>query len=106
MEQRNSRYGTASLVLATAATLLMFILVIVAGVMQNTHGIDPNSTSSMMGGLAMLFCMFLDLIAVVIGVIALFQKDRKKLFAVLGIVIVGLTLLGGIGLVLLGLAAG
>jgi hypothetical protein len=106
MELKNSGYGTASFGLASLTALLMFILVIIAGVMQNSGNMNPNSSIAMMIGLAMFFFMFLDLVALVLGVIGLFQQDRKKLFAVLGIVIAGLTLLGTLGLVLLGLAMG
>jgi hypothetical protein len=108
MELKNSTLGLSAFGLAAFSAIAMFAVVVIAAVMESTTpgGMDENSASAVMVGLAMFFFIFLDLIAVVLGVIDVFQADRKKLFSTLAIIIAGLTILGIIGLILLGLTMG
>ncbi len=50
----------------------------------------------------MFFCFFLEMLAIGIGIGGFFQKDRSKIFAILGIAFSIATCLGLIGLMILG----
>jgi hypothetical protein len=104
MEQKNSGFGISAFGISIVSGIFMLIIIVTAGVMgSQPGGVDENSPIAMTVGLAMFFFLFLDMIAVMLGIIGLFQQDRKKLFAVLGIAIASLTILGTLGLMLIGL---
>jgi hypothetical protein len=105
---KHSKFGIASFVTALLSALLIFILFIVAGVLETTTpgGMDEKSAAAMIVGLVLFAFLFLSLISAGLGIGGLFEKDRKKIFAILGVIFSLLTLLGTIGLVVLGLAMG
>ena len=57
-------------------------------------------------GLAFLLSVFGAFVGLALGIGALFQVDRKRVFAVLGLCLNLLVLVSIVGLVLLGMAAG
>lgn len=104
---RHSGLGITSFVIALIAALFLFLLVIVAGLMEASSpgGMDEESIQAILVGLLLFAGTGIDLVSLLLGIIALFQKDRKKVFAILGVVLSGVTLLGVGGLVILGLIA-
>ena len=57
-------------------------------------------------GLFIIAFLLLALIALGLGIGGLVQKERKKVFAILGIVFSALTILGTLSLMVIGLIAG
>jgi hypothetical protein len=80
------------------------VLVVIAGVMESSNpgGMDDKDPKVAVLGLLLLGGLFLALVGAILGVVGLFDPNRKKLFAILGLIFNGLIL----GLVLLLLVIG
>jgi len=109
----HSPVGVVSFVLAILSGLGIFALVISATVTaaarhsaRQAPAFDDQSPQSMAIGLVFLLAVFGAFVGVALGIGALFQIDRKRVFAVLGLCLNLLVLTSIIGLVLLGMAAG
>ncbi len=104
MEQKHSGIGIASFVISILAGILIFIVLGIAGSLEASTpgGIDENSTEAVMVGLAIIGLLLLSVLAVGLGVGGLFQKERKKIFAILGTVFSSFLILSVIGLMVLG----
>jgi len=105
MEKRHSVLGIAAFIISLAASLLILTTFVIAGVLElrSPGGMDAKAVSTVIVGLAIIGLMLCDLLALCLGIGALFQQDTKKIFAVLGIILSSLTLLGTVGLIILGL---
>ncbi len=101
---RHSGVGIASFVISLVAGLLLVIMIGVCSyLVASRHGeVNEESPEAVAVGLTMLGSLFAELVALVLGIIGLAQRDRKKIFAILGTVFSGLALLGLGGLLLLG----
>jgi len=105
MEQlKHSGLGIASFITSLFSGGMLFILVVIAGVMETTTpgGMDDKSAGAIVLGLFMFLFIFVALVAMGLGVGALFQTKRNKLFAILGIVLSLVSILGVLGLMLIG----
>ncbi|MEJ2437470.1 MAG: hypothetical protein P8Y49_07125 [Sulfurovaceae bacterium] len=104
MEQKHSGIGIASFVISIVAGILIFIVLAIAGSIEASTpgGIDENSTEAVMIGLAIIGLLFLNVLSVGLGIGGLLQKERKKIFAILGTVFSSFFILGVIGLMVLG----
>jgi hypothetical protein len=101
---KNSGLGIASFVLSILAGLLLFALVVSAGIMEATSpgGIDEKSPIAIALGLLILLLVGLDLVAAGLGIAGLFRKDRKRTLSILGLVFSGLTVFAMVLLMILG----
>lgn len=109
MEERtHSGLGIASFITALVSALLMLVLVVIAGIMQSSapEGVDENSPAAMGVGCSMVLFLLCALVALGLGIGALFQKDRHKVFPILGVVISALTLVLSLALMVIGLIVG
>jgi hypothetical protein len=104
MQHRHSGLGIASFILSLAGGVLLFLLIVVAGYaeMSTPGGLDESAPSTMLLGLAILGAGVLEVVAVALGIAGLLQRDRRTLFAILGLVCAVGTLLGTAGLMVLG----
>lgn len=104
MQYRHSGLGIASLLLALVTGVMMFVLIAAAGYIEVTTpgGIDEESATAVMLGLGLIGVGLLDVLAVILGIAALLQPERRKVLAVLGLVIGAGSLLGMAGLMVLG----
>jgi mannose/fructose/N-acetylgalactosamine-specific phosphotransferase system component IID len=104
MDQRHSGLGIASFALSMVMAVFIFLLLVVAGVMESSRpgGIDETSAGAIILGLLIIGSMFAELVALGLGVGGLMQKDRNKLFPILGAVFSAMTLLGVTALMILG----
>lgn len=93
---RHSRLGVASFALACLSGVSMFVLFVIVGYMETTQpgAMDDETAAPMIVGLFSIGLVLLSLVALGIGVGGLFQKGKRKLFAVLGTVISTLTVAG------------
>lgn len=104
--RKHSGLGIASFVLAISVLVLTFVLVVIAGVMEASTpgGMDEESPELIVVGLAIIGMVVLNVVAFGLGIGGMFQKDRKKLYAVLGMSFATLTVIGTIALILFGLS--
>lgn len=104
MEQKHSGLGLAALLISIIVGILIFAVFVVGGIMQvsTPGGLDENSPSALFIGLAIIALLGIDVIAVGLGIAALYQQDKKKVLAILGLVFSTVTVVGTIFLVVLG----
>ena len=105
MAEKNSGLGNASFIISIVAGVLMFLLFIVAGVIEETTpgGIDEESDAAMMIGCSLFIFLFADVVALGLGIGGVCKKNYKKLLAVLGICFSSGTILVIFLLMLIGL---
>jgi len=125
---KHSGLGIASFVIAIAAiivSIISFVLLFagVANLMTSSNLdvnslSDPNAVNDMMlsgelsgdmasligGSLLMFLSMGIAFVGGILGLIAVFQKNRKKVFSILGLIFNALIFVGFIFMFLLGLA--
>ena len=84
----HSKLGIASFVTAIVGGLLFLTLGVSLGYMElNTPGgIDETSKVVILMGLGIILALFILLISLGLGIGGLIQKERKKIFSVLGVV--------------------
>jgi len=104
MEYKHSGVGITSFIISLVMAIVAFIIVIIAGVLEASSpgGMDENSVAAAVVGLAIFGCIFVQLVALGLGIGGLIQKYRKKLFAILGTAFSGLTIIGVAFLMLVG----
>ena len=104
-ETKHSGFGVASFIISILAGVLMFLVFLIGTIMQlsTPGGMDKQSIQAMLVGLSIIALLFIDIVAVVLGIAGLFQKKRKKLFAILGIVFSSATVISMIALIIIGL---
>ena len=92
-EQKHSGLGIASFTTSVVSGILMFLLLLIAGVMEASTpgGMDENSAGAMMVGFFLLAFLGAALVALGLGIGGLIQKDRKKIYAILGTVFATVT---------------
>src|SRR5881398_2607814 len=84
----------------------MFVAFLIATVLQTTTpgGIDKQSVGNILLGLFMIALLGVELIAIGLGVAGILQRERRKVFAILGTIFASVTIVGTLFLVLIGLA--
>ena len=119
MGNKHSRLGIASFIMAIISIagmiLAIFLLVSAIGSQLDPAAIQAGEVPAMPEGLMKsvitatgLFFLFiiLSLIGAVLGVAGLFQKDRLKLFSILGLVFNGLLVFFIVAIVFISALAG
>ena len=113
---RNSKAGITSLVIAILATLGVVVLFVIAALVgasalggTDPQNFDPQSLQESgafagfaLVGMGFLVCIILYFVGLVLGLVGVFQRRRKRLYAVLGTVANGLAVLAIISLLVLG----
>ena len=104
-KQKNSGFGMASFIMSITIGILLFVLLAIAGILSagTPGGMDKQSVQAVAIGLSIMALLFFTIVSTVFGVVGLFQKDRKKLFAVLGTIFSLIILLVGVGIIILGI---
>ena len=104
MELKHSGVGIAAFIISLVMGFITFIVVVVAGILETSSpgGMDENSVEAAVVGLLIIGCILVQLVALGLGIAGLVQKNRKKLFAILGTVFSGMTLLGVVLLMVIG----
>ena len=103
---KHSGFGIASFILTLLFGLMMFGAIVMAGVMEASSpgGMDEESPEAIIVGLAILACGAGEILALVLGIVGLLIQGRRKVFAILGVCFSAVTLVGFLGLMLVGLA--
>ncbi len=103
-----SKLGIASLLISIFAAIGLFIVFIIAGVMEsNTYGgIDEESAGAIILGLFIFGFGFLDLLAIGLGIAGIFQKTRARTTAIIGTILSSAKLIITVSLIGIGLVMG
>jgi len=104
MEEKHSRLGIASFALSLITGFLLFILFAVAGMLNGgrvEHG--GRYPGQMLVGFIVFGLLGADVVAAGLGIASVCQSARKRIFGILGLSFSALTLVGGVGLMILGL---
>jgi hypothetical protein len=105
-EQKHSGLGIASFITSIASGVITFLLIVIAGVMEASSpgGIDEESASAVILGLSLIAFLGVSLVALGLGIAGIVQKNRKKIFAILGSIFAAVTFLGTICIMMIGFA--
>jgi len=104
MEEKHSRLGVASFGISVLIGCGIFAMIIIAGVLSSgrvEHG--QAYPGQALVGLATIALLAADILAVGLGIAALCQTGTRRLFGILGLTFSSLTLMGTVGLIILGL---
>jgi hypothetical protein len=103
---KHSGFGIASFIITLAVGALEFVLIAIAGILEATTpgGIDENSPIAMLLGLVMIGGLLVNLLGMIFGVVGLFQRERKKVFALLGVLFGCLVFVGLLFVIIIGVA--
>ena len=103
-----SKLGIAALIISIFTAIGLFILFLIASVMEsNTYGgIDEESAGAIILGLFIFGFIFLDLLAVGLGIAGIFQKTRDRITAIIGTILSSATLIITLSLIVIGFAMG
>ena len=83
---------------------LMLFLIIIAGVMVE-DGVSEDDAEMQVVGIFFLSSMLLAVIGGVLGIITCFQKNKKKVLGIIGLVLNVLTVIGVVILMAIGFIA-
>ena len=102
----HSGMGIASCIVGGLVIVFSLVLVVVAGIMEQSRpgGIDEDSSEAAIIGLLLFLNLGAALVGIVLGIVGAATGHRNKLFAGLGIGLNSLIFLGLIGLMIIGLA--
>jgi succinate dehydrogenase hydrophobic anchor subunit len=103
-ELKHSKLGVASFIASLVSAIALFILVFVAAYFSLT-GKNEESIEMVIIGLFLIFFIFTSCTAFILGIAGLFQQNVRKLYAALGALCSGLSAVGIIALIALGLAS-
>ncbi|MBN2164142.1 MAG: hypothetical protein JXR25_05395 [Pontiellaceae bacterium] len=103
--KRQSGIGIASFIISTLSGFLMFVMIIIAGVMESSRlgGIDEESYAAVILGFSIIGFLILSLLSLGLGIGGLVQANRIRVFAILGVAISALTIVGTLSLMAVGL---
>jgi hypothetical protein len=104
VERKHSGLGISSFVISLAGGFAMFLLFCVAGFMETTTpgGIDETSGVAVVLGLVIFAVIAVHLLGLGLAIGALTQKNRKKVFSILGLIFNAVVVVGTTALIFIG----
>jgi hypothetical protein len=100
--RRHKGLGISSFIIALICSAFLLIVFAIAGFLTSTGKATPGTNTLV--GFGMIFGVFVDLIAIGLGIAGAMDRSSKKVFPVLGLVLgIGIVLLS-VALVVIGLA--
>jgi len=103
--EKHSRLGLTSFGISVAVGFLMAAVFVLSSILsaasrREGHIGYPGQT---LVGFAVIFLIIADIPAVALGIAAMMQPRRNRLFGILGLVFSSATILGTMGLIIIGL---
>lgn len=104
MHTPHSGMGIAAFITALCGAVLMLGLIVVAGIIETTTpgGMEETSMSAILVGLGLMGTALMQLVAFGLGIAGAVQADRRRVFAVLGLVLSISSILGVVLLMIIG----
>lgn len=104
IEKKHSGIGIASFITSVITGVLMFLLIAGAAVLgaATPGGLSSSQPVTVLVGILIIALLFISLVSLGLGIGGLFQKSRKKLFAILGTIFSISICLGTFGLIIIG----
>ena len=104
MHTPHSGMGIAAFITAVCGAVLMLGLVVIAGIIETTTpgGMEETSMSAIQVGHGLMLTALMQLVAFGLGVAGALQADRRRVFAVLGLVFSIGSMLGVVLLMVIG----
>ena len=104
MDHKHSGIGVASFIISLVMAVAAFGLITFAGVIEATTpgGMEEESAVAIVIGLSIFGCILVDLVALGLGIGGLIQKDRKKIFSILGTIFSISTIIGIVFIMIIG----
>ena len=101
-----SKLGIASLLISIFTAIGLFISFLIAAVMEANYygGIDEGSAGAVILIIFIFGFLFLDFVAVGLGIAGIFQKMRSRITAIMGTIISSATLIIIFSLIGIGIA--
>jgi hypothetical protein len=101
---KHSWLGIFSFIISLVGGLGMLLLFAIAGYVQMSTpgGMDEKSPAAVVVGLLLFAIAGVLLVGLGLGIAGLVQKEKKRVFAVLGLVFNSLVILGTLALVVIG----
>lgn len=101
---KHSGFGVASFIISVAIGIFDFVVIAFAGLVEASEpgGMDEESVVAILIGLFILGGMAANMAGAGLGIAGLVQRDRKKVFAVLGLAFNAAIVFGVIFLMILG----
>ena len=105
-EQKHSGFGIASFITSIVSGVLLFMTLMIAGVLESTTPglLDEESGGAFLIGIFFIIILIAELIALGLGIGGIFQKERKKLYSILGTIISAAVIVIMVVLIFLGMA--
>jgi hypothetical protein len=102
---KHSGLGVASFIMAMVLGVSDFALLIYAGLAEagSPGGIDEESVVAIILGLFIIGSVFANVAGIALGIAGVVQRDRQKVFSVLGVVFNSAIVFGMIALMLIGM---
>jgi len=106
IDKRHSGLGIASFIVSIMVGLIMFCLIALISILtaSSDYELKEDSHEAIAIGLGIFGLLFIDLIAVALGIAGLCQPNRQKVFAILGLLFSFGVAAGTIGLMAIGLS--
>ncbi|MDR1614382.1 MAG: hypothetical protein LBS26_02305 [Campylobacteraceae bacterium] len=104
-ERKHSGLGIASFIMSILSIICIFTLLVVAGTIEvsTPGGMDENSVEAVIIGACYFLFVGFSIIGIGLGIAGLFSKERKKLFAILGLIFSSAILFISITVMVIGL---
>jgi hypothetical protein len=102
---KHSGLGIASFIIAIVLGVFEFLFIVVAGIVETTNsgGIEAKPTIAIVVGMSILLGVGLSLVGIGLGIAGLIQKNRKKVFTILGLVFNIAVIIMVLGIVVIGI---
>ncbi|MBN2180756.1 MAG: hypothetical protein JW715_02490 [Sedimentisphaerales bacterium] len=85
--KKHSRMGIASFIIALAQGFITLLVIIFAGILAATARQYDNEAAFAFVGLFIILGMIAHLVGAVLGIAGAIQSSRKKVFAIIGLIL-------------------
>lgn len=105
VKPRHSGMGVASFATSVVAGLLIIVcyIAIISKTVASGGTLDKHSSFAIISGMIIMALLMCDMIALGLGIAGIIEKNRKRIYAILGIIISAVMILMVISLTIVGL---
>ncbi|MFM2480302.1 hypothetical protein [Celerinatantimonas sp. YJH-8] len=106
--QKHSGVGIAAFVISIISLLFIFFLMFLLGIMTTAVAAHRSalSTGILLISFLSIVPLLMNLVALGLGIAGLLQRDRKKIFPILGTILSGIIVISLLSMIVLGIVHG